>query len=65
MMCELKIETPNDRQRGNWGQIEGPWETQRDPGEQRPKAWKSACDVINCRGISVIRLTDKMGIFER
>ena len=28
-----------------------------------PKAWKSACDVINCRGILMIRLTDKMGIF--
>ena len=35
----------------------------RGSGEQGPKVWKSACDVINCGGISMIRLTDKMGIF--
>ena len=47
--CVSKIETPKDRQSGSG--------KQRDPGEQEPKAWKSTCDVINCRGISMICLT--------
>jgi len=45
------------------------WETRRGPGEDKglwgTSARKCACDVINCRGISIILLTDKIGIFER
>jgi len=43
------------KNRNTQGQTEGPRGRQgtlgktRNPGEQGPKAWKSACDVINCR----------------
>ena len=41
----------------NWGH-EGNWQRGKGLQLNRPKAWKSACDVGH-----IIRLTDKMGIF--
>ena len=43
----------------NWGH-EGNWQRGRGLQLNGPKTWKSACEV---RGILMIRLTDKMGIF--